>query len=78
MIGLIVLNFKRIDNNLQPILIAPAIYMTFISIIPVSRPEHLFPIWIVFPTLSAVFFIEVIPKIISKTTKTTQITKQKL
>ena len=77
-IGLTILNFKKIDNNLRPILIAPAIFMVFISIIPVTRTEFFLSIWIVFPALSAVFFIKVIPKIISKTTKASQITKQKL
>ena len=77
-IGLTILNFKKIDNNLRPILIAPAIFMVFISIIPVTRTEFFLSIWIVFPALSAVFFIKVIPKIISKTTKASQITKQEL
>ena len=73
MISLVILNFKKIANNLKPILIAPGIYLELISIIPVSKPEHLLQIWIIFPALSSVFFIEVIPKIISKTRRTSQI-----
>ena len=75
-IGLAVLNFKKINTNLQPMLIALAIFLPIISIIPLVRPEHFLPIWIVFPTLSAVFFVEVIPKIITKTIKTSH-NKQK-
>ena len=73
LISLVILNFKKIDNNLKPILIAPAIYLIFISITPVSKPDHLLPSWIVFPALSSIFFIEVIPKMISKTGKISQI-----
>ena len=73
MISLVILNFKKIANNLKPILIAPGIYMVLISIIPVSKAEHLLQIWIVFPALSSIFLIEVIPKMISKIRRTSQI-----
>jgi len=75
-ISLVILNFKKIDNNLKPILIVPVIYFIFISITPVTKPDHLLPSWIIFPALSSIFFIEVIPKIISKT-RISQITKTK-
>lgn len=71
-IGLTILNFNKIDKNLLPILIAPAVYLVLISIVPVSKPEHLLPIWIMIPALSSVFFIQVIPKIISKITNTSK------
>lgn len=71
-IGLTVLNFNKIDKNLLPVLIAPAVYLVLISIIPVSKPEHLLPIWIMIPALSSVFFIQVIPKMISKITNTSK------
>tara|TARA_B100001013_G_C24619825_1_gene446749 strand:+ start:111 stop:815 length:705 start_codon:yes stop_codon:yes gene_type:complete len=71
-IGLTILNFNKINKNLLPILIAPAVYLVLISIVPVSKPEHLLPIWIMIPALSSVFFIQVIPKIISKITNTSK------
>jgi len=76
-ISLVILNFKKIDNNLKPILIAPVIYFIFISVTPVTKPDHLLPSWVVFPALSSIFFIEVIPKIISKIKRISQITKTK-
>ena len=69
-IGLTILNFNKIENNLLPVLVAPAVYLVLISIIPVSKPEHLLPIWIMIPALSSVFFIQVIPGMISKITNT--------
>ena len=69
-IGLTILNFNKIENNLLPVLVAPAVYLVLISIIPVSKPEHLLPVWIMIPALSSVFFIHVIPRMISKITNT--------
>jgi hypothetical protein len=65
-ISLVILHFNRIDDNLKPILLVPIIYFIVFSITPVTKPDHLLPSWIVFPALSSIFFIEVIPKIISK------------
>jgi len=73
MISLVILNFKKIDDTLKPILIAPGIYLVFFSVLPATKPDHLLPSWIVFPALSSVFFIEIIPKIISKTRRISQI-----
>ena len=40
--------------------------MGIISIIPVYKAYQLFPIWLLFPALSSLFFIEGIPTIQSK------------
>ena len=72
------LNLPKIQSNLLPILITPLIYLLFISIIPVSKPEHLLPMWIFIPILSSVFFIEVLAKIISKIIKSSNKTEKKL
>lgn len=63
---LIVLNIRNIQKNLIPVLISPIIFFLLISIVPLTRPEHLFPIWIVVPVLSALFFVRVIPNIYQK------------
>lgn len=61
-----VLNIKNIEKNLLPLLILSVIYFLFMSIVPLGAGEHIFPMWIIIPLLSAVFFI-VVPKIYSKT-----------
>ena len=37
-----------------------------ISIIPLHNAKHWFPVWIIAPTLTALFMVEVIPRIYSK------------
>jgi len=59
-------NIKKIQKNLLPLLILPVIYFLVISIIPLGRAEHVFPIWISVVLLSSIFFAEVIPKTLSK------------
>ena len=46
------------------------VFFTFISIVPLTRPEHLLPVWLMIPSLTAVFFIHTIPKIVSKLSST--------
>ena len=59
-------NFKKCKKNFMPLLISSALFFFFISILPLSRADHLFPIWIIIPTLGSVFFVDALPKILSK------------
>ncbi len=63
---LVILNKKNIDNTLLPLLIVSLVFSVMISIIPLHNAKHWFPIWIIAPTLTALFIVEVIPKIYSK------------
>ena len=63
---LIILNKKNIDNRLLPLLIVTMVFSVMISIIPLHNAKHWFPVWIIAPTLIALFIVEVIPKIYSK------------
>ena len=65
-IALTLINIRNFQKNLLPLLISIFIFFTLISIIPLSRPEHLLPIWLIIPSLCAVFFVNTIPKILSK------------
>jgi 4-amino-4-deoxy-L-arabinose transferase-like glycosyltransferase len=66
MIILIILNKKSVDNRLLPLLIVTIVFAVMISILPLHNAKHWFPIWIIAPTLTALFIVEVIPKIYSK------------
>ena len=59
-------NIKKIEKNFLPLLIISIVFMFFMSTYPLSSPRHLLAMWIIFPTLGAVFFVEIIPKIYSK------------
>ena len=59
-------NIKKIERNFLPLLIISIVFMFFMSTYPLSSPRHLLAMWIIFPTLGAVFFVEIIPKIYSK------------
>ena len=59
-------NIKKIPDNVKFLLLLTAIFMAVISIIPVYRAYLLFPIWLIFPALSSLFFIEGIPVIQTK------------
>ena len=59
-------NIKKIEKNFLPLLIISVVFMFFMSTYPLSSPRHLLAMWIIFPTLGAVFFVEIIPKIYSK------------
>ena len=63
---LIILNKKNINNSLLPLLIVSIVFSVMISIIPLHNAKHWFPMWIIAPTLTALFIVEVIPKIYSK------------
>lgn len=66
MIILIILNKKNIDNRLLPLLIVTMVFSVMISIIPLHNAKHWFPVWIIAPTLAALFIAEFIPKIYSR------------
>ena len=59
-------NIKKIEKNFLLLLIISVVFMFFMSTYPLSSPRHLLAMWIIFPTLGAVFFVEIIPKIYSK------------
>ena len=59
-------NIRKIQKNFLPLLITSIVFMILMSTFPLSSPRHLLAMWIIFPTLGAVFFVEVIPKIYSK------------
>ena len=59
-------NLHKIPNNVLFLLISCIIFLIFISVLPVYRAFHLFPIWLIFPALSSLFFIECIPAIQAK------------
>ena len=61
-----ILNKKNIETAFLPLLILPIVFFGIISIIPLHVAEHLFPMWILVPTLTAIFIVEVMPKIYSK------------
>ena len=56
-------NIHKIPNNVLFLLISCIIFLIFISVLPVYRAFHLFPIWLILPALSSLFFIEAIPAI---------------
>ena len=65
-IGLTIFNIRNVNKNFLPLLILPVVFILLISIAPVHRSFHFLPMWIPLIALSAVFFIDVIPKINSK------------
>ena len=66
MITLGILYRKNIEKNFLPILILPIIFLFVISVTPLHVAEHMLMIWIIIPTLSAYFLVEVLQKKIQK------------
>ena len=60
------LHLKNIKKNFWPLLILLVVYPLIISVVPFSRPYQLYPMWIALAALSAIFFVEIIPKIYQK------------
>jgi len=60
-------NIRNVEKDLLPLLILPVVFFLTISIAPLDRADHLLPMWISITTFSAIFFVEGIPKIISRT-----------
>ena len=61
-----IINIHKIPNNVLFLIISCVIFLIFISVLPVYRSFHLFPIWLILPALSSLFFIEAIPVIQTK------------
>ena len=59
-------NIRKIPNNVLFLIISSIIFLIFISLLPVYRAFHLFPMWLILPALSSLFFIEGIPAIQAK------------
>jgi hypothetical protein len=64
-----ILQIKKIDKQLLPLLIISTTFFMGISIIPIHRADQLFTMWIIIPILTTISIIEVIPKIIFKINK---------
>ena len=77
-IGLGVLSIKKIEKQFLPLLISALCFFVVVSIAPITRGEHLFSMWIVFPILTSLFFIQVIPKIFDAKNKFSSNQKEKL
>ena len=61
-----IVNIKKIQKNLLPLLILPVVFPVFMSISILRYSEQYFMIWISIATLSAIFFVDIIPKIYYK------------
>lgn len=61
-----IISIRTIKKNFLPLLILPVVYMFVISIIPVTEAYAFFPIWLFSPIFTSIFFLELIPRIISK------------
>jgi 4-amino-4-deoxy-L-arabinose transferase-like glycosyltransferase len=61
-----ILYFRNVNENLLPLLIASMLFLSLISILPLSRPDHLFPIWIIIPILGSIFLVKIVPQLFQK------------
>ena len=66
LLSVCILNIKNFEKNLLPLLILGVIFMLSVSIVPLYRSYHLFTMWMLIPLMSAIFFVEIVPKIHSK------------
>ncbi len=58
-----IININKIPENVVFLILLSGIFLAVISLIPVYRSYHLFPIWLIFPALTSVFLIKGIPSI---------------
>ena len=77
-ISLGIVSIKNIEKQFLPLLTSALCFFIIISIVPITRGEHLFSIWIIFPILTSLFFIQVIPKIFDTKNKFSSHQKRKL
>jgi len=77
-ISLGIVSIKNIEKQFLPLLTSAFCFFIIISIVPITRGEHLFSIWIIFPILTSLFFIQVIPKIFDSKNKFSSHQKRKL
>ncbi len=68
-----IFSFKKIQKNFLPLLVAAVTYSLIISIIPIARAEHFFSAWIIFPVLTSLFFLELIPRVFFRKNESKQI-----
>ena len=73
---LVFISYKKIEKKFLPLLIAPVVYFFVMSIIPITRADYFFAVWIIFPTLSSLFLLEMIPNILSNKYKQNQVSVQ--
>ena len=58
-----IFSFKKIQKNFLPLFVAAIIYFLMMAVIPVGRAEYFFSVWIIFPVLTSLFILELIPRI---------------
>jgi 4-amino-4-deoxy-L-arabinose transferase-like glycosyltransferase len=59
-IFLVFYNFKRIKPNILILLVITTVFSLFMALVPLGAAEQIFPIWILMPVLSSLFFVVVI------------------
>ena len=52
-----IINFKKIQENLLLMMILSLVFITIMSISSISRAYQFYPMWLIIPALSAVFFV---------------------
>ena len=68
-----IFSFKKIQKNFLPLFVAAIIYFLMMAVIPVTRAEYFFSIWIIFPVLTSLFFLELIPRVTIRKNESKQI-----
>ena len=68
-----IFSFKKIQKNFLPLFAAAVTYFLIMSIIPIGRAEYFFSAWIIFPVLTSLFFLELIPRVFSRKNESKQI-----
>ena len=68
-----IFSFKKIQKNFLPLFIAAITYFLMMAIIPVGRAEYFFSVWIIFPVLTSLFFLELIPRVTIRKNESKQI-----
>ena len=68
-----IFSFKKIQKNFLPLFVVAITYFLIMAIIPVGRAENFFSAWIVFPVLTSLFFLELIPRITTRNNESKQI-----
>ena len=58
-----IFSFKKIQKNFLPLFFAAIVFFIMMATIPVGRAEYFFSAWIIFPVLTSLFFLELIPRI---------------
>jgi hypothetical protein len=72
-----IVNITKIKPNLLLLIILSIVYILIISISPLYRSYQLFPIWIIIPIMNSIFFLNVIPLIVSKLSRNGELKHEK-